>query len=96
MHQHRQHRDARSPVADAGPAWRAPCRAPPDRRSRDATGWRSATDAPSLPSNSRSDDGAEVILHVARALDLVGLGRAALELVEDRAVAACPSRWRAR
>ncbi len=30
----------------AGPAWRAPCRAPPDRRFPDATGWRSATDAP--------------------------------------------------
>ncbi len=29
----------------AGPAWRAPCRAPPDRRSRGARGWRSATDA---------------------------------------------------
>ena len=34
--------------------------------------------------------GAEVVLHVARALDVVGLERAALELVEDRAVAACP------
>ncbi len=30
--------------------------------------------------------GAEVVLHVARALDLVGMGRAALELVEDRPV----------
>src|SRR5947209_4199577 len=30
--------------------------------------------------------GAEVILHVARALDIVGSGRAALELVEDRAM----------
>ena len=30
----------------AGPAWRAPCRAPPDRRSRDARDWRSATGGP--------------------------------------------------
>ena len=30
----------------AGPAWRAPCRARPDRRFRDATDSASATDAP--------------------------------------------------
>ena len=34
--------------------------------------------------------GAEVVLDVARAFDVVGLERAALELVEDGAVAACP------
>ena len=39
-----------------------------------------------LPSNSRSELGAQVVLHVARALDVLGHGRAALELVEDRAV----------
>ena len=39
-----------------------------------------------LPSSSRSRRVAEVVLHVARAFDIVGGGRAALELVKQRAV----------
>jgi hypothetical protein len=39
-----------------------------------------------LPSKVRSDEGAEMVLHVARALHVVGRERAALELVEEGAV----------
>ena len=53
VEQERQHagalverHDVAARLRRAGPAWRAPCRAPPGRRSRGATGWRSATGGP--------------------------------------------------
>ena len=45
---------------------------------------------------TRGRRGAEVIFHVARAIDIFGFEAAALKFVEDRADRVCSSRWPAR